>query len=105
MHCQVLFSPVFERNITKFIICCSPEWPLTLSLLVLSADNIFKQFGSRSGSKLFDTLIVFLKEFFEKSDFEKYQHTTKKHGKLPSRQTVKGKKTYFVIHIICESIE
>ena len=53
---------------------------LTLYLLVLSADNICKQFVSRpgptkcrasSGFKLFDTLIVFMKEFFEKVDFEK----------------------------------
>ena len=47
--------------------------------LLLSADNLCKQFGARSGpteprSKLFDTLIVFLKEFLEKSQ----------HGKLPS---------------------
>ena len=41
-----------------------------------SADNFFKQFGPRSGptkcrawsgSKLFDTLVVFLKEFFKKN--------------------------------------
>ena len=51
----------------------------TLYLLVVSADNLCKQFGSRSGSKLFDTLMVFLKEFFEKADFEKYQQTKKKH--------------------------
>ena len=58
-----------------------------------SADNLCKQFGSRSGptkcrawsgSKLFDTLMVFLKEFFEKEDFEKNQKTTQKHTKLPS---------------------
>ena len=57
----------------------------------------FEQFGPRSGptklwacsrSRLFDTLIVFLKEFFEKSDL-KNQQTTKKHEKLPSRQRVK----------------
>ena len=47
-----------------------------------SADNFCKQFGPRSkirpnkmssliGSKLFDTLMVFLEEFFEKADFEK----------------------------------
>ena len=45
-----------------------------------SADNLCKQFGHRSGltecrswsgSKLFDTLIVLLKEFFEKGNFEK----------------------------------
>ena len=54
---------------------------LTLSELVetfSSADNIHKQFGPRSGptecwscsgSKLFDTLIVFLKEFLETVNF------------------------------------
>ena len=45
-----------------------------------SADNLCKQFGPRSGStehrslpgsKQFDTLIVFLKEYFEKSNFKK----------------------------------
>ena len=40
--------------------------------------NFCRQFGPRSGSKLFDTLIIFLKEFFEKVDFEKNQRTTKK---------------------------
>ena len=44
-----------------------------------STDNLCKQFGPRSGpteycslfgSKLFDTLIVFLKDFFEKVNFE-----------------------------------
>ena len=52
----------------------------TLRLLVSSADNLCKQFGPRSGltncqawsgSKLFDILMLFLKEFFEKSNFEK----------------------------------
>ena len=53
--------------------------------LFLYADNLCKQFGSRSrptegrswsGSKLFYTLIVFLKEHFEKkADFEKNHHT------------------------------
>ena len=46
---------------------------LTLYLLVSSADNLCKQFGPRSGlttcrawygSKLFDTLMIFLQEFF-----------------------------------------
>ena len=54
-----------------------------------SADNLFKQFGPRAGptkrrawsrSKLFDNLMVFLKEFFEKIDFEKNQ-MTKNHEK------------------------
>ena len=53
---------------------------LSLSLLMSSADKFCKQFGPRSGptkclscsgSKLFDTLIEFLKEFFEKVDLEK----------------------------------
>ena len=57
----------------------------TLCLLVSSVDNLCKQFGPRSGLttcrawsgfKLFDTLMVFLKEFFENVDFEKNQQTT-----------------------------
>ena len=53
---------------------------LTLCLLVSSADNHCKQFGTRSGpterrswsgSKLFDTLMVFLEDLLEKVDFEK----------------------------------
>ena len=35
----------------------------------------------RSGFKLFDTQMLFLKEFFEKVDFEKNQPTTAKHAK------------------------
>ena len=63
--------------------------PLALCLLVPSVVHLCKQFGSRSGttkcrarsgSKLFDTLMVFPKELFEKVDFEKNQQTTKKHG-------------------------
>ena len=54
---------------------------------MLPADNFCKKFGPRSGatqcrawsgSKLFDILMVFLKEFFETVDFEKKQQTTKK---------------------------
>ena len=53
---------------------------LTLYLLVSSADKFCKQFGPRlgpttcrawSGSKLFDALMVFLKEVFEQVDYEK----------------------------------
>ena len=53
--------------------------PLTLCVLMSSAGIISKQVGSRTGptkcracsrSKLFDTLMVFLKEFFKKIDFE-----------------------------------
>ena len=54
-------------------------------------DNLCKQFGPRSGptfcralsgSKLFDNLKVFLKEFFKKDIFEKNQGTPIKHAKL-----------------------
>ena len=72
---------------------------LTLYLLVSSADNLCKQLGSRSGptfgrawsgSKLFDILMVFLKEFFETTDYEKYQQTTKSVKSL-SMQRIKRK--------------
>ena len=65
---------------------------LALCLLVSSADDLCKQFGPRSGptkcrawsgSKLFDTLMIFLKEFFKKVNFEKNQQTAKKHAKSP----------------------
>ena len=71
----------------------------TLYLLVSSADNFCKQFGPRSGprkrlawsgSNLFDTLMVFLEEFFEKVDFENNQQTTKKHENLRRGQRVKA---------------
>ena len=38
---------------------------------------------------MLDTQMVFLKEFFEKNDFEKNQQTTKKHEKFPKGQSVK----------------
>ena len=71
---------------------------LTHYLLVTSADNFCKQFGPRSGllerqtwsgSNLFDTQMVFLKEFLEKVDFEKNQQTTKKHDIFLRGQRVK----------------
>ena len=64
---------------------------LTQYLLVSSSDNFCKQFGSRSGptkcrawsgSKLFDTLMVFLKDFFENGDFEKISKKDKKAWKI-----------------------
>ena len=78
-----------------------------------SAGNLCKQIGPRSGwqnvepdldpktkcrawsgSKLFDTLMVFWKGFFWKVDFEKNheknQQATTEHGKLPSMQQVKS---------------
>ena len=58
---------------------------------VSSADKFCKQFGPRSGqtkrracsrSYLFDTQMVFLKEFFEKVDFEKISRRQKKTWKI-----------------------
>ena len=37
-----------------------------------------------SGSKLLDTLIVLLNEFFENVNFERNQQKTKKNAKVPS---------------------
>ena len=71
---------------------------LTLYLPLSSANNLCKQIGPRSGptkcrawsgSNLFDTQMVFLKEFLEKVNFEKNQQTTKKHEQFPRGQRVK----------------
>ena len=64
---------------------------LILYLLVLPGDNICQQFGprsgpmkcqARSGSKLFDSLILFLKEFLGKIYFEKHSADDKKACKI-----------------------
>ena len=68
-----------------------------LAANLLSADNLDKQFGPRSGptegrawygSKLFDTRMLFLKEYFEKSSVEKYLSMQTIPEQLPSRQRV-----------------
>ena len=51
--------------------------------VVLSADNLCKKFG-----QVFDTPNAFLKEFFQKLDFEKNQQLTKAHEILPTGQRV-----------------
>ena len=65
---------------------------LTLCLPVTSADNFGKQFGPRSGptnrrawsgSKLFAILMVFLKEFFQKINFEKISRRQKSTENYP----------------------
>ena len=70
----------------KVIVHYSVSLVLTLCQhLVSSSVNICKQFGPRSGSTLcrawsgsilFDTLMLFQKEFFEKNNSEKIQQTT-----------------------------
>ena len=44
----------------------------------LDPDQARQNVGARSGSKLFDSPMVFLKEFFEKNDFEKKSAADKK---------------------------
>ena len=85
---------------------------LILYLLVLPGDSICQQFGprsgpmkcqARSGSKLFDTLILFLKEFWEKFILKNIQPTTKKHAKLPSKQRCKC--IFFIDHYCLTFLE
>ena len=75
----------------KWITRVKKSSALTLCLRVSSAETLCKQFELRSGptesrswsgSKLFDTKMVFLKELFEKIDFEKIQQRTKIHEKI-----------------------
>ena len=70
---------------------------LTLWLLISSAANLCKKFECRawSGSKLYYTLMVFLKEFFEKDDFEKKSAEDKKAYEIT--QNAKSKKTATII--------
>ena len=46
--------------------------------LLSSADNLCNMFEPRAGSKKLDTLIMFMKEVFEKRSFEESQQTTSK---------------------------
>ena len=74
-----------------------------------SADHLSKQFGPRSdpsfcrawsGSKLFNTLMVFLKGFFEEVDFEKNLQTTKKKNTCKITQYAKNAHKY-LFSILC----
>ena len=57
--------------------------------LLFESENELKFYSlkARSRSELFDTLMLFLEEFFEKVDFEK-KTTDDKHKLLPIRQRV-----------------
>ena len=81
-----------NRNLTFFS-------ALTHCRLVSSADNLCKQFGPRSGltkcqawsgSKLFDTVVALLKEFFEKVDFEKTADDKKSMQNYPSCKALRS---------------
>ena len=55
----------------------------------------------QSVSKLFDSLLVFLMESFEKVNFEKSQQTTKNHIKVPSMLgMLRMDKPLFKLHIL-----
>ena len=53
-----------------------------------------------SGSKLFDTLIIFLKEFFEKVASENNQQTTKKREQYPRGLRNKG----VIVQTVCWAV-
>ena len=71
-----------------------------ISDLGKTSDSLSKQFGPRSGPAIqlglirvqTDILMVFLKEFFEQVNFEKYQQTTKSMKNYPvcNELTTKG---------------
>ena len=71
---------------------------LALCLFVPSAYNLCKQLRPRSGRQNVEpdldpnclTLMVFLKCFFKKVDFEKNLQTKLMHAKLPRRQVQGG---------------
>ena len=52
--------------------------------------ELFKNILEQNGSKLFDTLIVLLKEFLKKLILKHISRRQQKHKKLPSMQRVKG---------------
>ena len=75
---KMLNSGIILKNFTH--VGC--RWSLTLSLLILSADNICKQLGPRSGPTLCRPdldlnclTLLFLKDFFENVHFEKISRT------------------------------
>ena len=51
---------------------------------ILDPDQARQIVGLDPGTKLFDTLIVFLKVYFEKANFEKNQQTTKNMQNYPA---------------------
>ena len=94
-------SNLVNRTLYHSIVLCrvySVINILTPYLLVSNADNLCKQFGPRpgptkcrawSGFKLLDTLMIFLKEFFENINFEKNQQNDEKSGKIAEHAKVK----------------
>ena len=54
----------------------------------LEPDQDRQNVGPNLDSNCLNSLMVFLKDFFEKVDFEKKKQTTEIHEKLPSMQRV-----------------
>ena len=55
---------------------------------------------------MFDAQMVFLKEFFEKVDFEKNQQMTKKAGKISQGQKVNNERNNSKIHFLsCSTVD
>ena len=54
----------------------------------MDIDRVRQNTRSQSASKLFDNLMLLLKEFFEKIKFEKYQQTTRNHEKFQARKVI-----------------
>ena len=85
MHVRNQFSHVMAYFMSVHFFDVIKHHFLTLSLL-WATFVICKLLGPRSGSKPFDSLIVFLKDFFEnlKIIFKKVSMRQPKHEKLPS---------------------
>ena len=90
LHCIVI-------HLNRELIFCK-----LIACRAASVENLCKQLGPRSGPtkrrawsgfKLFDTLMAFLQEFWEKDDFDKNQQMTTKAYKSMQQQTSIQKKT------------
>ena len=92
-----IFSQLSEKcSFLTTIWSKQSEIEITLGALLLSAATyrLLITFANsldpnQDDKRPFDTLAVFLKELFEKVNFEKVSRRQQKHGQLPSMQGVK----------------
>ena len=106
MKSQTLFSGKNKKKMFKNVICWDfyqsilrfNSFPACMWQLLSFADNLCKHFGSRSGptksrawsgSKLFDTLMVFLKDFSKKLKKKKIHRWQKSMENYPTCKEVK----------------
>ena len=91
------YSPFYTFTFAHWVNTLLTNLVVTLCLLVSSADNLCKQFGTRSrpteplvwpGTKCLTLWWYSWKNFSKKLILKKNQQTTKKHAKLPSRQSL-----------------